>query len=457
MKRFLVTNDDGIKAAGIVRLVSELSAYGEVYVAAPATQQSAKSQSITFMREVSITETAMLGAAAAYEVGGTPADCINWGVGWFGEKGISFDQVFSGINLGANVGLAAYYSGTIGAAREGALQGVRSIALSVGTHLATEFDYTCSLIPKLIEMSDSLSPSTILSFNAPDLPMWAVKGVRIAEAAPWGYGENYVFSEVGEGRFQMAQQLHDWAAKKFSKEHEGAYGKLSAGGKDFMSDLPLGAEELKYDFDCFYSGYASVSPLISHVSDRTALSRLNGLFPQEKTLVVITDVQDKLVSGVTDKERFEENIIKLAKCVGRLDLPSVITELYGSGQTVSAVAEGANRGGRSETVLRREYSAWGSVEFARLMNTSSVERIIIAGLETHSGVLQTALGSVERGYDVTVIEDCCASGSDHDHKMAIERLRDAGCTVMTLKAAVTQMLYMVSHPAAGSVMKIIGE
>lgn len=428
MKKILVTNDDGIRAQGIWKLVNYLSGIADVYVAAPAEEQSAKSQSVTFLTDVTVRETAMLGATAAYEMDGTPVDCVIWAVDKFREEGIEFDYLFSGINHGANVGLASYYSGTISAAREGALQGIRSIALSVGKSDKSEFDYILDLVPQLLKMSDSLSPSTVLSVNAPDLPRWAVKGVKIVEAAPWGYGESYRFSEVSEGRWQLAQH------------HNGNAGK-----------------DLRYDYDCFHNGYASISPLISYASDKVAFSKLRGLFPQEKTLVVIMDVQDGIASVVAGRERFEDNIFRMAKCTGRLDLPSVITELYGYGPTMKGVAAAANTSGRSETVLRREFGAWGSAGFARLMESVAADRVIIAGLETHTAVLQTARGFAERGYDVTVIEDCCASRIGHDHKMAVSELRDAGIHVTTLRAAMIQLLHATNHPAAETVMRILNE
>lgn len=247
--RMLVTNDDGINAAGIRALAEYLSSLGEVYVVAPAEQQSAKSQSVTFLTEVIVQETEVPGAAKAYSLAGTPTDCVNWAISAFRRSGIEFDYVFSGINLGANIGLANYYSGTIAAAREGALQGVRSIALSVGTLSASEFDYILSAIPELMKMSDSLSPATFLSVNAPNLPANEIKGLKVAEVAPWGYGDKYVFDKVGRRRYQLNLYRRD-----------------------------PGATELRYDFDWYFKGYTVVSPITTHASDDDALRILNNGF-----------------------------------------------------------------------------------------------------------------------------------------------------------------------------------
>ena len=188
MIKILVTNDDGIDAKGIQCLAEELGKMADVYVVAPKEQQSGKAHSITFMRDVKAEAHDLKGAIEAYAIDGTPADCVKWGLCKLSEEDITPDYVVSGINMGHNAGLAAHYSGTIAAAREGALNGIRSIAISVRHHKASHFDYVLGLLPRLIEMSSKIKPSTFLNVNAPDIPSWDVKGVKVVPAAPFGYG-----------------------------------------------------------------------------------------------------------------------------------------------------------------------------------------------------------------------------------------------------------------------------
>ena len=158
MKKVLVTNDDGIDAIGIRTLAEALAPMADVYVVAPSNQQSAKSHSITVLRTIKPEKREVKGAVAAYAVDGTPVDCVIWGLPMLAEEGIKPDFIFSGINHGMNTGLAAYYSGTVAAAREGALNGFHSIALSVGDHAvfdASEFEYIVTLIPMLMEMAEA--------------------------------------------------------------------------------------------------------------------------------------------------------------------------------------------------------------------------------------------------------------------------------------------------------------
>ena len=131
MYNVLVTNDDGIDAAGIRQLIFTLSLTTQVYVFAPKEQQSAKSQAMSAQGQLSVESRSIRGAEEAYAVGGTPVDCVKFGLQTMAEKGVSIDYVISGINMGLNLGADIHYSGTVGAAMEGAISGVRGIALSV--------------------------------------------------------------------------------------------------------------------------------------------------------------------------------------------------------------------------------------------------------------------------------------------------------------------------------------
>ncbi len=125
--RILLTNDDGYNSKGIIILEEVLKSYGhKISVCAPSTQRSATSQAISIHSSVSITSY----AKDHYHCSGTPADCLLYGFisGLFSVN--DFDLVVSGINHGLNISSDILYSGTVGAAKEGALVGLKSIAIS---------------------------------------------------------------------------------------------------------------------------------------------------------------------------------------------------------------------------------------------------------------------------------------------------------------------------------------
>lgn len=123
----LLSNDDGVHAEGLRALRAELATFADVVVVAPLFEQSANSHSLTLARPLRHREIDGLHA-----VDGTPADCIY--VALYGDRFLPRrpDAVVSGINHGYNLGSDTFYSGTVAAAREGALRGVPAIAFSLG-------------------------------------------------------------------------------------------------------------------------------------------------------------------------------------------------------------------------------------------------------------------------------------------------------------------------------------
>jgi 5'-nucleotidase len=123
--RILVANDDGIYSPGIAILAEAASKFGEVRVVAPDVERSSAGHSITAMRPLSYRRTP-IGNLEAYRVDGTPADCVALGVFHWDKV----DVVLSGINLGSNLGNSIWHSGTLAAAKQATLLGLRGIALS---------------------------------------------------------------------------------------------------------------------------------------------------------------------------------------------------------------------------------------------------------------------------------------------------------------------------------------
>jgi 5'-nucleotidase len=133
--RILLTNDDGVTSDGIQALVSSLAASHEIWVVAPETEKSGGSHSITLRDSIRVRR---LGERR-FACRGTPADCVIVSV--LGVVPHEIDLVISGINHGPNLGTDILYSGTAAGARQGALMGVPSVALSVGAY-KPPFDFS---------------------------------------------------------------------------------------------------------------------------------------------------------------------------------------------------------------------------------------------------------------------------------------------------------------------------
>lgn len=125
--RILITNDDGIQGEGLRHLVNWAKKLGEVVVAAPKVEQSAKSHTIEIHKSFEAKKVDYMPGVTAYAVDSSPADCVRLLVLGMHEQ---FDLVLSGINRGLNVGADIMYSGTVAAVFEAATLGMKAIAVS---------------------------------------------------------------------------------------------------------------------------------------------------------------------------------------------------------------------------------------------------------------------------------------------------------------------------------------
>ena len=191
--RILVSNDDGVYSPGIAALARAASAFGDVRVVAPDVEQSSAGHSITATRPVRYRPTAILDGIEAYRVNGTPADCVALGV-FLWEK---VDVVLSGINLGANLGNATWHSGTLAAAKQATLLGVRGIALSAPV-VDEQVDLSTiePWLHKVLEVVLDESCPRLINVNFPRNP----RGLRWTAQAVDHYDGKVVPGEDPRGR-----------------------------------------------------------------------------------------------------------------------------------------------------------------------------------------------------------------------------------------------------------------
>jgi 5'-nucleotidase len=145
----LLTNDDGIYAPGLAALERELERLGEVYVVAPATEQSGVGHSITYLSPLIVKELFDGRQRRGWAVEGSPADCVKLGLCEYLPR--RPDLVVSGINYGLNAGINVLYSGTVAAAIEGAFFGITSIAVSLEFDEHAQFDRAAQIAGSVIE------------------------------------------------------------------------------------------------------------------------------------------------------------------------------------------------------------------------------------------------------------------------------------------------------------------
>jgi len=173
----LIANDDGVTARGLLALRDAMVPLGDVVVCAPEREQSANSHSLTLanpLRHRDVDEN-------VHAVDGTPADCIY--VALFHQRILprAPDLVLSGINHGPNLGADVFYSGTVAAAREAALRGIRAIAFSLerGGDLELAARLARAMAEKVLGATPPPGQTVLLNVNFPAGEIAGVRATRL--------------------------------------------------------------------------------------------------------------------------------------------------------------------------------------------------------------------------------------------------------------------------------------
>ena len=208
----LISNDDGFRAAGLLRLRESLSKIADVIVCAPESEQSAASHALSLHRPLRLKQH----EAGLFSVDGTPADSVY--VALFSGTRILPrvpDLVVSGLNHGVNLGDDVFYSGTVAAAREGALRGVRAMALSVDAteSLSAAADWTTRFVLRLLARSSE--EPFLYNINFPPGVAWPVAFTQLGRRS---YHDEVEFRRDPRGREYL------WLGGPPGTRHDGVEG-----------------------------------------------------------------------------------------------------------------------------------------------------------------------------------------------------------------------------------------
>jgi 5'-nucleotidase len=234
----LISNDDGILARGLSLLGEAAGDLGRVTVIAPDREQSATSHSLTLHRPIRATRR----ADGAYQVDGTPTDCVLLALdALMPEKP---DFVFSGVNHGPNMGEDVLYSGTVAAAMEGLAAGIPSVAISYGSfdleHLESHRAGLTRLLGGIVAI-ESFPRDTLLNVNLPPIPGDQVKGVRVTHL-----GSRVFHEEVARMKDPWGRDIY-WIGGGHVTWSGGADSDFRAIGEGFISVTPLHVDMTNYD------------------------------------------------------------------------------------------------------------------------------------------------------------------------------------------------------------------
>jgi 5'-nucleotidase len=246
--RFLLTNDDGIRARGLASLERTLSGLGHVDVVAPDRERSGAGHSLTLHQPLRVAEI----DATHVAVSGTPTDAVLLAMETLLPE--RPDWVISGINHGPNMGEDVTYSGTVSAAVEATILGVPAIAVSVAGRDEFDFDALEATVRRLLEtlMGFPLEKNQLLNVNIPNRPPDEIRGVRVTRLGSRQYTDSVVEQKDPRGR---------------------SYYWIGGGGPEWMADKQSDAFAVQ-------EGYISVTPLLIDLTDYRALVDLEAFVGQ---------------------------------------------------------------------------------------------------------------------------------------------------------------------------------
>jgi 5'-nucleotidase len=233
----LVTNDDGVYAPGLLALAQEMRKLGAVTVFAPDKNWSASGHVKTMERPLRVRETTLADGTMAFTSDGAPSDCVALPLlGFLKEK---IDLVVSGVNPFANIGHDVTYSGTVTAAMEAVIAGVKGIAISLDSPegFTGPLDYSCSaaVARRVAEkvIADGLPEGAVMNVNVPYLKENELKGYMITRQGL------RVYHDALDTRIDPRGKPYYWI-----------------GGQ-----MPGGVDEPGTDFGALRAGYVSITPL----------------------------------------------------------------------------------------------------------------------------------------------------------------------------------------------------
>lgn len=180
------------------------------------------------------------------------------------------------------------------------------------------------------------------------------------------------------------------------------------------------------------------------------------LIRAERSCLVVIDMQERLVPAMQAPARTIRNARVLMRAAGELDIPVLLTEQYpkGLGHTVPELAETA-AAARARTLEKLHFSCMADEGFADAFRATGRSQAVIAGMEAHICVMQTAVGLMEAGHEVFVVTDATSSRTLESERACLDRLQACGAGIVTTEMVVFEWLGQAGTPAFRALLPLV--
>ncbi|MEC1180452.1 hydrolase [Metasolibacillus meyeri] len=177
------------------------------------------------------------------------------------------------------------------------------------------------------------------------------------------------------------------------------------------------------------------------------------MLKKEETVLVLIDIQGKLAQIVENSENVIQNIVKVVKGANVLELPILWLEQYpkGLGPTVEAIANEID----GQPIEKITFSAYDTEEFRTKLEATGRKKILLAGIESHICVYQTAAHLLANGYEVEVLVDCVSSRTAENRQLGIDKMVQLGAKQTSVEMALFEMQQIAKGDAFKAISTIV--
>jgi nicotinamidase-related amidase len=175
---------------------------------------------------------------------------------------------------------------------------------------------------------------------------------------------------------------------------------------------------------------------------------------RENTLGLIIDMQEKLLPHIHEHNEITHRSLTLVKGLRVLNVPIIVTQQYtkGLGNTMPALSESI---GNFSYIEKLTFSCYRDEAFIKVVNRTGKRNLLIAGIETHICIMQTALDLIYNNFNPIVIADATSSRKGYDKEIALNRLRDAGCVITTTESVLFELCQRAGTDEFKEISKLV--
>lgn len=175
------------------------------------------------------------------------------------------------------------------------------------------------------------------------------------------------------------------------------------------------------------------------------------LIRREESLLVMIDMQERLVPAVAEREKMVENAVRLARFAGIVGLPVIVTEQQKLGKTLPEILEPLGNPG---PVPKVDFNCFGETAFEERVRAIRPKNIVLAGIEAHICVAQTALHAAAE-YRVHVVGDAISSRTVQNREIALRRMEAEGVAITSTEMLIYELLQRAGTEEFREVLKLI--